>query len=588
MNELMPQANGATAFARLTLMLIAVGLAACSEATDDSPAERAARALGNPCGGAATISPVAASATIDGDPYTTYPSASQNWQSVDIDLGCATRITGVRRRMSRGTSTNRGAQGESVSYSADGITWTALLGTTTTGWGSYNNYFPHTWHSLPYGWSAWLRPLAPPVARFVRYHWDGSSDGVDEIDVETPTIQASRTGLGGTTAAAIIDRDTSTGFSSSYNNWQYVDIDFGRRLMLSGVRRHMSRGSATNRGPQGEAVEYSVDGVNWTRVLGADVTGWESYNAYLQYAWHSIAYGWSAWLRLDTAQPIRYLRYRWDDNSDSLDEIEIDELRVTSDVTYDFDPNDPSHQMNTQAWPSGPFAPPPGPIVFPDPSVYELGNTIGMTGTYDGYVRTTWLRWGVCSGGGNRPCYFNSQCGSGQMCWVFQPPVTTNFSAPGNQVRAQLRIIEAGGEVRGSLEILDPGLTYHGGGLCGDSAVAAGTQLPVRMTPWTHDGRFDEQLWSLGSRLGESHTRDFKRGTTSRAVDRFPISGDVQTTFTVAFQTRNYSVQGPFEYMTHTHLFGEVVLDTPSQCADGLLRLDFTRNDPMLMGGLGW
>jgi hypothetical protein len=130
--------------------------------------------------------------------------------------------------------------------------------------------------------------------------------------------------------------------------------------------------------------------------------------------------------------------------------------------------------------------------------------------------------------------------------------------------------------------------TIDGDPYTGDSAVAAGTQLPVRMMPWTHDGRFDEQLWSIGSRPGEAHVRDFKRGTTSRAVDRFPVSGNVQTTFTAAFQTRNDSVQGPFDYLTYTHLFGELVLDPPNPCADGLLRLEFTRNDPMLLEGLGW
>ena len=144
----------------------------------------------------------------------------------------------------------------------------------------------------------------------------------------TPTcrrvVTGSHTGLNGTTPAMAADGSTATSFQSSYNNWQYVQIDFSCVGDLSGLRRYMSKGGATggSRAMQGEGMSYSLDGVTWIDVKRADTTGWESYVGYATTAWHSVPYGWSAWLRLKTPVKARYLRFRWDGDADALGEVE--------------------------------------------------------------------------------------------------------------------------------------------------------------------------------------------------------------------------------------------------------------------------
>ncbi|MGI9335064.1 MAG: hypothetical protein ACR2RL_18115 [Gammaproteobacteria bacterium] len=122
----------------------------------------------------------------DNDPASYFASGYDNWQYLQIDFQCIGELRGLRRHMTSDgadATGQRGSQGEGVSYSLDGITWTQLTGSTTSGWNTYVNYAPHAWHSLPYGWSAWLSLGAPAVARYVRFHWDGDDDALNEIEV---------------------------------------------------------------------------------------------------------------------------------------------------------------------------------------------------------------------------------------------------------------------------------------------------------------------------------------------------------------------------------------------------------------------
>jgi Tol biopolymer transport system component/pimeloyl-ACP methyl ester carboxylesterase len=122
----------------------------------------------------------------DGDPTTFFKSSSTNWQYIQIDLSCVGTFSGLRRHMSRDGSNiqgNRGNQGERVAYSIDGVQWTDLTSSTTTGWQGYTNYQPYAWHSVVYGWSARLNLNAPVQARYVRFHWDGAGDALNEIEI---------------------------------------------------------------------------------------------------------------------------------------------------------------------------------------------------------------------------------------------------------------------------------------------------------------------------------------------------------------------------------------------------------------------
>ena len=129
------------------------------------------------------------SVVIDGDTKTGVVSSHQNWQHAQIDLGCTSDLRGIRRHMeyvqpNLGDGLNRGEQGERVSVSLDGITWTDLAASTTSGWEAYNNDAPVVWHTVPYGWSRWLRPNEVTSVRYVRFRWDGDYDALREIDID--------------------------------------------------------------------------------------------------------------------------------------------------------------------------------------------------------------------------------------------------------------------------------------------------------------------------------------------------------------------------------------------------------------------
>lgn len=125
----------------------------------------------------------------DGNLRTFFNSTYSDWQYIQIDFNCAGAFSGLRRYMSRATgdiSGARGAQGETVSYSLDGTTWTDFTSNTTTGWQNYVNYGANkrAWHTVPYGWSAWLSLNTPVQARYVRFRWDDNLDVVNDIDVK--------------------------------------------------------------------------------------------------------------------------------------------------------------------------------------------------------------------------------------------------------------------------------------------------------------------------------------------------------------------------------------------------------------------
>ncbi len=129
-------------------------------------------------------------------------------------------------------------------------------------------------------------------------------------------------------ASAVIDGDESTGYRSNHFNWQNVIVDLGCEVRISGLRRKMS-GSGTRRGLQGEGFALSQDGRTWTTITGDATSGWNAYTNYRPHAWHSVDYGWSRWLRLRNPIHARLLRFSWDGNGDSLDELEVDS-RVAS------------------------------------------------------------------------------------------------------------------------------------------------------------------------------------------------------------------------------------------------------------------
>jgi hypothetical protein len=317
----------------------------------------------------------------DGNLFTYFKTDYNNWQKVEIDLGCSRNFSGMRRRITRdGTSESgvRSKQGETVSISSDGVTWEQLTGTNAKGWDSYVNYRPHAWHSIPYGWSAWLRPNTPREARYIRFAWDGNNDVLNEISIDSKTSISDRQGINNTNALMVVDGSTVSFLMTGYDDWQNVQIDLGQIGYFSGLRRYMTRNGTAASGSrigQGEAVSVSTDGVNWLQLTGDKTSGWDSYVNYRPHAWHSIPYGWSAWLRPNAPMPVRYVRFEWDGDGDALNEVEIDTVLAGRDAGYDFPRNDAAY-MNAFASHASGFL---GRAGFPR-------HEIGFTGFYDAWA----------------------------------------------------------------------------------------------------------------------------------------------------------------------------------------------------------
>lgn len=161
--------------------------------------------------------------------------------------------------------------------------------------------------------------------------------GIQVLTLAPPppiVVSTSHSGLGGTTGALAYDTKTTTYFRSSYDNWQWIRVDFGEVVEIAGFRRYMSRDGVNiqgNRGAQGEQV--------WTQgrstdpllvVPAAQTTGWSAYVNYNPNAWHSVVYGWSSWLNFVTPKRARYFQFQWDGNADALNELQITYTRFAN------------------------------------------------------------------------------------------------------------------------------------------------------------------------------------------------------------------------------------------------------------------
>lgn len=137
----------------------------------------------------APVMGTSAARVVDHAPTAGLITGFDNWQYVQIDAGYAFDLRRIRRRMSPGATApfaNRALQGEQVSYSLDGVTWTLLPTSATTGWERFVAYAPTAWHSVGYDWSPWLSLRTPVRARYLRFHWDGNgpSESLDEVEYE--------------------------------------------------------------------------------------------------------------------------------------------------------------------------------------------------------------------------------------------------------------------------------------------------------------------------------------------------------------------------------------------------------------------
>lgn len=177
--------------------------------------------------------------TYDGDLTTYFESTHHDWQYVQIDFKCVGTFSGLRRYMTQDgsdASGNRGAQGEGVTYSLDGVTWTNLTNTNSNGWQGYNNYAPTAWHTIKYGWSSWINLNTPVTARYVRYHWDDNFDAVNQVEINFD----SRATCSGQTAPG------STNWQAYFATGLYVDINTSVCGFASTPLYHTTIGGSSN------------------------------------------------------------------------------------------------------------------------------------------------------------------------------------------------------------------------------------------------------------------------------------------------------------------------------------------------------
>jgi hypothetical protein len=185
--------------------------------------------------------------------------------------------------------------------------------------------------TLPAGWSAhWNFDSSAQMSRIATSPESSTPPMPAAVQNCHPVIRANQAGQDGATPAMAFDGNTSTFFKSSHHDWQYIEIDFNCLRTFSAIRRYMSHDGVQitgNRGhttpAQGEGVAYSLDGVNWIDLTGSATHGWENYVNYVPHAWHTVNYGWSAWLRLNEPVQTRYLRFKWDGDFDAVNEIEV-------------------------------------------------------------------------------------------------------------------------------------------------------------------------------------------------------------------------------------------------------------------------
>jgi hypothetical protein len=140
------------------------------------------------------------------------------------------------------------------------------------------------------------------------------------------TATSSHPGRAGTTPAQAHDNNVATFFNSSFNDWQHLQLSFSCVIEVAALRRHMTRDGAStsgNRGPQGEGFAYSLDGIHWVNVTAGTSSGWQNYVNIRPHAWHSLNYGWSAWLHLTPKIYARHIRFNWDGNGDAVNEIQV-------------------------------------------------------------------------------------------------------------------------------------------------------------------------------------------------------------------------------------------------------------------------
>ena len=200
-----------------------------------------------------------ASAATDGNTGTRWSSAFADPQWLQVDLGATATISQVVLQWEAAYAT-----AFQIQVSPDGANWTSIYSTTAgtggtqtlnvTGSGRYVRMYG-TARATGYGYSLWEFQVFGTAGS-----GGGSSCGTTNAALNRPAT-ASSAENGGTPAAAAVDGNTGTRWSSAFADPQWLQVDLGSALPVCAVTLNWETAYAT-----AFQVQVSTDGATWTPV----------------------------------------------------------------------------------------------------------------------------------------------------------------------------------------------------------------------------------------------------------------------------------------------------------------------------------
>jgi beta-glucosidase len=200
-----------------------------------------------------------ASAAVDGNTGTRWSSAAADPEWLQVDLGANATITQVVLQWEAAYAT-----GLQIQVSNDATTWTPVYTTTTgtggtqsltvSGNGRYIRMYG-TARATGYGYSLWEFQVYGSLTG-----GGGASCGTANAALNQPAT-ASSTENAGTPAAAAVDGNTGTRWSSAAADPQWLQIDLGSSVPVCQVVLNWETAYAT-----AFQIQVSADGTTWTPV----------------------------------------------------------------------------------------------------------------------------------------------------------------------------------------------------------------------------------------------------------------------------------------------------------------------------------
>ncbi|ACU72399.1 glycoside hydrolase family 3 domain protein [Catenulispora acidiphila DSM 44928] len=215
-------------------------------------------------GKAATASSVTGGNTaanaVDGNTGTRWESAYSDPQWLQVDLGATATISQVVLQWETAA-----AKSFQIQVSSDGSNWTSVYSTTTgpggtqtvnvTGSGRYVRMYG-TARTTGYGYSLW---------EFQVYGTTGTGTGGGTCGTQNAALNrpvtASSAENAGTPAAAAVDGNTGTRWSSAFSDPQWLDVDLGSTVTICQVSLQWETAYAT-----AFQIQTSTDNTNWSTV----------------------------------------------------------------------------------------------------------------------------------------------------------------------------------------------------------------------------------------------------------------------------------------------------------------------------------